>query len=264
MSRSFPLKGATALVTGASAGIGRAFALRLAREGADVVLVARNRSRLEDLAQQLRREHDVRAEAVPTDLSLQDSWQVVADAVSDRGLAVDLLVNNAGFGTHGPVEGLDAQRDQEQIMVNVGSVVALTHAFLPGMLERGRGTIINVASIAAFQPLPYMAVYGASKAFVVSFSEALRQETRGHGVTVVGLCPGPTDTEFFDHVGDEASLGRRLASPDAVVETALRSRARGGGTAIVGGQNRLLIRGTAVLPQSVAARISGRMLKPSA
>lgn len=261
MPRGFPLKGSTALVTGASAGIGRAFAGRLAREGADVVLVARNRSRLDELAQELERAHGVRAEVVAADLAQPSSWRFVADAILERGLAIDVLVNNAGFGTHGPFDLLDAGRDQAEIMVNVGSVVALTHAFLPGMLRRRRGAIINVASIAAFQPLPYMAVYGASKAFVVSFSEALRQETRGRGVTIVGLCPGPTDTEFFDHVGDEASLGRRLASPDAVVEAGLRSRARGGGTAIVGSQNRLLIRGTALLPRSMAARISGRMLK---
>ena len=188
-----------ALITGASAGIGLEFALRLAERGYDLILVARRRDRLLELAAQVRSGHgEVRAEVIAADLSGAASAATVAAEVARLGMHVDLLVNNAGFGTHGYFETLSTEREHEEIALNVATLVGLTHAFLPAMLARGRGGVINVASTAAFQAVPYMAVYGATKAFVRSFSEALYEEVRGRGVRVLALCPGPTATEFFD------------------------------------------------------------------
>ncbi len=175
----FTYQGKTALITGASSGIGRAFAQALARRGMSVVLVARSEERMRILATELSQRYGVRTEVIPADLSQEDATRQIRHEIQQRGLAVDLLVNNAGFATNGYFEKLSPERDHDQVMVDVAAVVHLTHAFVPALLEHSPGAaIINVASTAGFQPVPYMAVYGASKAFVLSFPW-LRSTARG-------------------------------------------------------------------------------------
>lgn len=211
----------TALVTGASSGIGSVFAQRLAESGADVVLVARRGDRLDALAARLSDAYGVNATAMSADLVQPGAAEALATELSHRGIRVDMLVNNAGFATHGGFVAEDPARITDEITLNVTTVVGLTRALLPGMVDRSRGVVLNVASTAAFQPVPYMAVYGATKAFVLSFTEALWGELEGTGVRVLALCPGATQTEFFDVAGDAASVGRRQ-TPEQVVDTALR------------------------------------------
>jgi short-subunit dehydrogenase len=170
------LKGKTALVTGASSGIGEAVARRLAQEGANVVLVARSEAKLRALADTLSEDHGINAVVVVADLIKPSTGEAVRRHVDAQGIAIDVLVNNAGFGTYGPFEDIEPGREQDEVAVNVVALVGLTHAFLPPMLQRGHGAILNVASTSAFQPGPYMAVYAATKAFVLSFSEALWAE----------------------------------------------------------------------------------------
>jgi len=250
-----------ALITGASAGIGYEFALRLAERGYDLVLVARRRDRLEELAAKVRGEHgNARTHIVAADLADPAAPARIAAEVTAQGLAVDLLVNNAGFGTHGLFEGLATEREHDEIEVNVQALVALTHAFLPGMLERGRGGVINVASTAAFQPVPYMAVYAATKAFVRSFSEALHEEVRARGVRVIALCPGPTATEFFDSaVAAPRGPIRRVSE---VVTTGLRAYDAGAPVAIDGTSNQLMIASSHLIPRRWATKIAGRIMHP--
>jgi short-subunit dehydrogenase len=249
--------GSTALVTGASSGIGSAFAGALAARGLDVVLVARSGARLEELAGRLAAAHGVRAEVVVADLGRPDAVEQVRAEVERRGLTIDVLVNNAGFATRGPFEALDPARDHEEVAVNVSAVVDLAHAFLPGMVARGRGTMVNVASTGAFQPVPWMAVYGASKAFVLSFSEALAEEYRGRGVRVLALCPGATETGFFDVVGRDTAVGD-LRTPEQVVATALRALERGRPVAVDGFRNTLVAQVPRLLPRALTARIAAR------
>ena len=260
----FVYEGKTALVTGASSGIGEVFARELAGRGADVVLVARSEGKLRDLAEELRREHAVRAEVVAADLSEEGVGAEIEDEVERRGLTVDVLVNNAGFATHGYFEELDPARDREQVAVDVAAVVDMSHAFLPGMVARGGGAVINVVSVGGFQPAPYMAVYAASKAFVLSFSAALSEEYRGRGVSVVALAPGATETAFFDVAGEEASasVGRRR-TPEQAVATALRALERGRSVAVDGRINALLAHVLQRLPRAMSARIAGGAVRPS-
>ncbi|MGW4892318.1 SDR family NAD(P)-dependent oxidoreductase [Kitasatospora sp. NPDC004240] len=214
----------TALITGASSGLGAEFAAQLAGRGHDLVLVARSADRLEALAERLADAHGVNAHVLVQDLSEPDAARRIAAELDGRGLTVDVLVNNAGFGTCGRFEEIDERRDHEQLMVNVVSLVDLTHELLPGMLARGRGSVINVASTAAFQPTPYFAVYGASKTFVLNFSLALRQEYRGRGIRVLALCPGPVETGFFEVIGTrKAAVTGSFSQPGPVVRSALKA-----------------------------------------
>ena len=200
---AFDFEGTTSLVTGASSGLGEQFARQLAARGSNLVLVARSADRLAALADELRARHRVTATAMPADLSLADDVSRVAAAAATT--KVDVLVNNAGFGTYGTFAGLDANREHDEVMVNAVAVVDLAHAVLPGMLASRRGGIITVASSIAFQPSPGQAVYGATKAFALAFSEALWAETRGSGVRILALCPGPVATGFFASLGDQAA-----------------------------------------------------------
>jgi short-subunit dehydrogenase len=213
----------TALVTGASSGLGVEFARQLAARGHDLVLVARSGDRLEALAAELRAAHSVAAHVLVQDLAEPDAARRIGERLADQGLAVDLLVNNAGFGTCGRFEEIPAAREREQLTVNVLALVDLAHELLPGMLARGTGAVVNVASTAAFQPSPYFSVYGASKTFVLNFSLALRQEYRRRGVRVLAVCPGPVATAFFDVIGTRRAAVGRMAEPAAVVRTALRA-----------------------------------------
>jgi len=196
-----PSVGGTALVTGASSGIGAAIARELARRGHALVLVARRQERLRSLADELAAEHGVEAVAVAADVGDPAGREALADAVHAGGRSVEILVNNAGFGSRGRFARNDRARMTEMVRVNVEAVVDLSGRYLPGMAERGRGAIINIASVAAFQPLPGSATYAATKSFVLSFSEALHTEQRGSGVTVTAVCPGPVRTEFTEVAG---------------------------------------------------------------
>lgn len=212
----------TALVTGASSGLGAEFAAQLAARGHDLVLVARSEDRLTALAGRLAHRYGVRAHVLAQDLAEPGAARAIAGRLHALGIDIGLLVNNAGFGTCGRFEGIAADRDHDQLMVNVVALVDLTHALLPGMLERGAGAVVNVASTAAFQPAPYFAVYGSAKAFVLNFGLALRQECRGRGVRVLTVCPGPVDTPFFEAIGTrEAAVNGAMSTPEPVVRAAL-------------------------------------------
>ena len=191
-----PDPASTCLVTGASSGIGAEIARELAKRGHGVTLAARREDRLRELADELESTHDVRAETISVDVSDTAQRAHLGEQLAERGLTVEVLVNNAGFGSGGEFATLDAEEEAAMIRTNVEAVIALTGHFLPGMIERGRGAVLNLASLIAFQPMPFQATYGASKAAVLSFTEALHEELRGKGVTITAVCPGPVRTEF--------------------------------------------------------------------
>jgi short-subunit dehydrogenase len=251
--------GITALITGASSGIGLVFARELAARGAHLVLVARSEDRLRTLAADLIARHGVRVEVIAADLSVPDAVAGIGEALRARQIAVDLLVNNAGFGYHGSFSAQDPDNVRRQVRVNVNALVELTHLLLPGMLGRGSGGVINVASTAAFQPVPHMAVYGATKAFVLSFSEALWAECRGQGVRVLALCPGATATAFFD-VAQGGAMGA-VRAPEQVVATGLRALEHGRSYVVDGWQNRLLAQGPRLFPRALVTRITERVMR---
>jgi uncharacterized protein len=204
MSLPSPNPSSAALVTGASAGIGGAIAHELANRGHNLVLVARRKEKLDELADELSSAHGVRAQTIACDLTNEDTRGKLPAEIRELGLDVEILVNNAGFATGGPFHEADPQKELEQVRLLVEAVVALTSAFLPPMVERGRGAILNVASTAGMQPMPYSAGYSAAKAYTLTFSEAIHQEVRHHGVTVTALAPGPVETEFWDAAGWQA------------------------------------------------------------
>ena len=215
----FNYQGKTALVTGASSGMGEIFAQELAKRGMNVILLARSEDKLRALAAILQQEYHVRTEVIVADLSQEHIAQKIFDTVEQMDLTVDLLVNNAGFLNYGPFEHISPQQDHAQVMVNVMALVDLTHAFVPKMLAQGEGGVINVSSSGGFQPMPYIAVYGATKAFVLSFSEALWGEYKNRGLRVLALCPGPTATGALAKVFDNG----KATPPRQVVTTALKS-----------------------------------------
>ncbi|MER5539593.1 SDR family NAD(P)-dependent oxidoreductase [Streptomyces mirabilis] len=210
----------TTLITGASSGLGAEFARRLAERGSNLVLVARRADRLEALADELSSKYQITATAVPFDLTVPAAGEALANEMVRRGITVTSLVNNAGIGTHAPFRQDDPAGIQREITLNVATLVDITRAFI----DQLTGVLVNVASTLGHQPWPNAAVYGASKAFVLSFTEALWQESRGTGLRVLALCPGPTRTEFFDAVGsDDMARGVRMQTPGQVVTTALRA-----------------------------------------
>src|SRR5215208_2176356 len=216
----------TTLITGASSGIGAAFARKLAARGRNVLLVARSEDKLIALCNELGRLTSIRAHYLALDLQPADAAAQLFEETTKRELEIDMLINNAGFGSMGDFGKLDLDRELEMIQLNVRSLVDMTHHFLGPMRERRRGTIINVASTAAFQAVPYMATYAATKAFVLSFSEALAEENRAHGIHVMALCPGVTETNFFQAAGIDRPPMRMIETPEEVVETALRALGR--------------------------------------
>jgi short-subunit dehydrogenase len=249
-----------AIVTGASMGIGAEFAAALAARGYDLVLAARSADALEGIATRLRAAHGGAIEVVPLDLSDLANVETLAARAEARFGRIDLLVNNAGFGAHGRFATLDVARQLEMIRLNIASLVALTHRVLPGMVARRSGGIINVGSTAAFQPVPYMAVYGATKAFVLSFSEALHEEYRTLGVTVLALNPGQTTTNFFAVAGETARVGSARTSAQ-VVETGLRALAQRRSYVIDGLPNRLLAFSSRLFPRELIARVGAQLMK---
>jgi short-subunit dehydrogenase len=253
-------KGQRALVTGASSGIGAAFARELVSRGSDLVLVARSRDKLTALSDELSTSYGVAPDAVVADLAKPSAADHLAAELGDR--QIDILVNNAGFGLHALLHQADAAKLTEMVQLNVATLVDLTRLYLPGMLARDRGAVINVASTAAFQPVPYMAVYGASKAFVLSFTEALWAETRRTDVRVTALCPGSTETEFFTVAGENAQVGSRMA-PERVVHAALRALDRRAGSVVTGAGNRLLINAPRLAPRQFVTRMVERTMRPA-
>ena len=249
----------TALVTGASGGIGRELARILAREGFAVVLVARSADKLADLARELRERHGTRIDVIQADLAEPDGPAALAARVRSEQLTIDVLVNNAGVGLNGRFAETDMARELAMIQLNVTSLTELTKRFLPGMLERRRGRILNVASTAAFQAGPMMAVYYATKAYVLSFSEAIANELSGSGVTVTALCPGPTQSGFQNTAGmGEANLfkGPTVADSVSVAEAGYRAMMKGERVHIAGLINRIGAFGTRLVPRGVAASIA--------
>ena len=254
-----------AVVTGASSGLGAIFADQLAKRGLSLMLTGRDQARLSEVAQRVRQiAPNVDVELVVGDLGTDAGIEDLVARLDGR--AIDVLVNNAGFGTYGEFSEIDAGREHDLIAVNVDALVRLTHAVLPGMLARDRGGILNVASTIAFQPGPYQATYGASKAFVLSLSQALWAETRGSGVTVTALCPGPTRTGFVDALGSDVShtaIYRHLAAPEPVVAAGLRALDRGHAVVVPGLRNRVMAEGGRLTPGWLSALISGRLLRPA-
>lgn len=250
-----------ALVTGASGGLGERFAHRLAQAGRPVVLVARRADRLETLAAELTDRHGVRALALPADLADPGAPAAIEAALASRGWDVDLLVNDAGFGLAGAFDELDGARQLAILDVNARAVVDLTHRLLGPMRRRGRGAILNVASTAAFQPGPWFAVYYASKAFVLSWSEALHEELAPHGIHVTALCPGPVDTGFARVAGSGfGPLQRRFAvAPDAVVDAGLAGLARNDAVVVPGRLNALVAATLRLLPRGAVRRLAARV-----
>lgn len=255
-------QGRWGVVTGASSGLGRGIALRLAERGMALVLTGRNEARLEETARQVRAAvPGVAIELVVADLASPAGVARLLDHVGNR--PVEVLVNNAGFGTYGAFAEADAAREETEIAVDVSAVVSLSRAFFPGMIARGSGGILNVASTIAFQPAPTQAVYGASKAFVLSFSEALWGEARGTGVSVTALCPGPTRTGFVDAL--EADVGhtaiyKNLAEPGPVIDAGLRALDKGRAVVVPGLRYWLMSVSSRLLPREWMTRMTARLL----
>lgn len=255
-----------AVVTGASSGLGRGIAQRLADRGMSVVLTGRNAARLDETAQQIRAAAPrAIVETVIADLATPAGLAALLTHVGDR--PIEVLVNNAGFGSYGRFDEAELDRETAEVAVDVAAVVTLARTFLPGMIRRRSGGILNVASTIAFQPAPYQAVYGASKAFVLSFSQALWAEARPNGVTVTALCPGPTRTGFVDALGAEVGhtviYGGRLAEPEPVIDAGLRGLDAGRAVVIPGLRNKVIAASSRLLPREWMARVGARLLGPA-
>ena len=253
-----------AVVTGASSGLGRGLAAGLANRGMSLVLTGRNEGRLDETANQIHRAAPgVTVETIVADLSTVPGVSALLDHVGDR--PIEVLVNNAGFGSYGPFAEADPQREADEVALDVSAVVTLARAYLPGMLARRSGGILNVASTIAFQPAPNQAVYGASKAFVLSFSQALWAEARPSGVAVTALCPGPTRTGFVDAMAAagarKTAIYRRLADPEPVVAAGLRALDKGRAVVISGARNRMIAESGRFVPREVLIRVSARLLR---
>jgi uncharacterized protein len=259
-----PSRDSTALVTGASSGIGADIARSLAERGHNVVLVARREERLAELAKALTAKHEVRAEVVAVDLQTKSGRKTMLRAIEELGLRVDVLINNAGFGSAGLFQRLDGEREAELVRLNCEVVVSLCGEFVPKMVDAGAGAVLNVASTAGFQPLPTQATYSASKAFVLTFTQALTADLHGTGVTATALCPGPVKTEF----GEVAGLSLEAVMPDFawvssedVAEAGVKGLERGKGVVIPGLLNRATAVGGQFTPRSVLLGLGRRVYR---
>ncbi len=240
-----------AVVTGASGGLGEAYARELASQGSNVVLVARSVDKLEKLADELRSHHGVDAMVLPCNLS--DPSERAALVARMDELDIHTLVNNAGFASMGMLGELERARTTREVELNVVALTELTHAVVPKMVANGRGAIINVASMAAFQPIPQMATYAATKSYVLSFSSALWGELQGTGVRVVCICPGPTETSFFDNAGN-ADVMRQRRSPEQVVSTTFAALRSGKVYAVDGLGNKVVSQIARFVPTTLLVR----------
>jgi short-subunit dehydrogenase len=251
----------TTLITGASSGIGKAFARRLAARGRNVLLVARSEDKLITLCNELGRINSIRAQHVGLDLTKPDAPAHLFEETERRGLAIDMLINNAGFGSMGEFTKQELARELNMIDLNVKALVELTYRFLIPMRERKQGAIINVASTAGFQPVPFMATYAATKSFVLCFSEALWEENRPYGVQVMALCPGATETNFFEAAHGHKPPGRVAQTSEEVVETALRGLAGRKSHIVSGWRNFLMVEAERLAPRSLVTRAAGKMMR---
>jgi uncharacterized protein len=256
----------TALITGASSGLGEVFAYQLAQKGFDLVLTARREGRLATVAAKARETGIGRVEIIAADLGQHDAPAAILHELETRGLKVDYLVNNAGFGTSGRFDRLPLERELEEIALNVTSLVALTRLLLPAMVERRDGTIINVASTAAFQAVPYMSTYAATKAFVLSFTEGLAGELAGTGVKVLALCPGPVKTEFQAVAKNEKGTVPSFAYLDAqtVVAQGIAAADSGRTVHIAGVMNFITAELTRFMPRALISQLARRIYRPVA
>lgn len=249
-------------------GIGATFAQVLAARSTNLILVARSQDKLDQLAEQLRIQHLVKVETIAQDLTAPDAATIVFNRVKELGLTVDLLVNNAGFGEYGAFADIDRQRQLNMVQLNVLATVDLTHQYLQEMRSRRSGSIINLASTAAFQGMPYLAVYAATKAFVLSFTEALVEENRDFGVRILALCPGPTETDFFneaDFPPNLATIAARAATSKETVVTDALDALEKGQSIVVPGQfyNQLFANTHRLLPREFLSSMIGKLLQPS-
>lgn len=257
------------LITGASTGIGAEFARQFAARGDDLVLVARSADKLDALAAQLRQASGVDVTVVAMDLAQPNAAAELFERTTRLGLEVSVLVNNAGAGTHADVADADPQRLEREVDLNCRTLVGTTARYLPQMRARGAGTIINMASTAAFLALPKMAVYGASKAFVMSFTEALWQEERKSGIRVLAVCPGVTDTPFFEAAGEAAVAAASLShtlrvtrTPKQVVDSTLRALSGDKSSVVDGAFNAVVWRGlTRLMPTRLMLALSGYLVE---
>ena len=251
----------TALITGASSGFGVEFAKLFARDGFDLVLVARTEPPMQKLAERLRVAHAITATVIAKDLStVGASGELVADLAA-RGIRVDALVNNAGFAQYGPFVEADRDEMDQMVSVNVVALTQLTRSLLPGMVERGWGRIVNLGSIGSFTAAPMTGAYGATKAYVLSLSLALTEELRGTGVTITALCPGPTETGFqarAEMADSQLIAGRTLDSAEAVARAGYAAMKKGTPYLVTGTTSKLFAFGSRFLPRTMSAKIAGR------
>ena len=257
-------QGKWALVTGASAGIGKALAEELAAGGTNLVLTARRRERLEDLASRFSTTHKIRAEIFVADLADPAGPETILAFTRDKSIPVDLLINNAGFGAYGEFTTSDRSRQLEMVQVNCAAVVNLTHLFLPAMIERKSGDILIVASTAAFQAVPYISTYAATKAFDLSFAEGLAEELKPHGIRVCALCPGSTESEFRE-VANQSNVpaaNTRSETAEKVARTGLKALAAGKSYVISGAGNYLGAQMQRLVPRRVVTSIAAKMFRP--
>jgi short-subunit dehydrogenase len=256
-------RGKWALVTGASSGIGAALAEELAAGGAHLVLTARRARRLQTLRRKLRAERGIRIELLPADLAQPNAPEEIFAFTEGRGIAVDLLVNNAGIGSYGQFRESDRERELGIVQVNCSALVHLTYLYLPGMVERRSGAILIVSSTAAYQGVPYMATYAASKGFGLLFAEALAREVEGHGVRVCALCPGPTASEFQKVAGVPDDLAIGLESADSVAREGLRALAAGEHSVIPGLTNWLGVEFQRMVPRRLVTSTAEVLMRPA-
>ncbi len=262
-SRPLKLEGWTALVTGASSGIGKVFARQLAAEGVNLILVARSEAKLQTLAAELKKAHGIAAHVFVSDLSFHEAPRRLFESIEKSKLAVDLLINNAGVGRFGYFEDATVEADEAILAVNINALVALTHLFIPGMLVRKKGGILNVASTAGFQPIPFLSLYSATKAFVISFTEALNYEYESRGLRVMTLCPGNTNTDFHRVAAMEKRKIQMVATPEDVVRYGLnvfKNTRRA--TAVYGFLNKMGTQAIRFVPRSWVTNVTGILFRP--
>jgi len=250
----------TVLITGASSGIGECFARHYAKQGAELILVARSEPQLQQLANELHEQHRVTTHYFALDLSQRGSIPTLMEQIKAKQLEVDVLINNAGFGKWNQFHLEPTDQYQQMISLNINALVELTQQLLPGMLTRQQGSIINVASTAAFQPLPYQAVYAASKAFVLHFSEALSQEYKTQGIQVMALCPGNTRSHFMQRANADTK-GLKFDSPQAVVDSAIKALRKGRHYHVHGASNYWQSLLPRLLPRTLVSQITANMFR---
>lgn len=255
-------RGKWALVTGASAGIGKALAEELASGGAHVVLTARRGDRLQDLAQKLAAGHQVRTEVFVADLAQSDAPEKIFRFTQDKGFDVDLLINNAGFGHYGEFSSADEQRLLDMVQVNCAAVVHLTRLYLPGMIARKRGDILILASTAAFQAVPYISTYAATKSFDLLFAEGLAEEVKPYGIRICALCPGTTESEFHSVAGQQG-FTPRAETAEKVARAGLQGLAAGKSYVISGMRNYLQTHSERLVPRRFVTRVTANMFRPA-